>query len=41
MCNQCPHRQAGYCGCFDTFLNENNGNYEPLYECLNPEDTGE
>ena len=38
MCTNCPHRQAGYCGCFDTFLEETNGRYEPLYQCAFPDD---
>ena len=41
MCDQCDYRQAGYCGCYDTYLRQNDGAYEPLYECLHPDDDRE
>ena len=41
MCNGCPHCQAGYCGCYDLILEQKNGVYEPLYECVNPDENRE
>ena len=38
MCNECPHRDSGYCGCYDLFLSGKNGAYEPVYECLVPDE---
>ena len=36
MCTNCPHRDEGYCGCYDLVLNQKDGVFEPIYECMNP-----
>jgi len=36
MCETCPNRSNGYCGCYDIDLIQTNGTFEPVHECTHP-----
>ena len=38
MCETCPNRDDGYCGCYDLELLRVNGTYEPVPDCVSPTD---